>query len=390
MAGTALIVSQSVLVSDPRIRRQIDWLTGDGWTVDTLGYGVAPDDKVREHHVIGDGPRLLRSAPARAAARVLLPSALQYRLLGTGRIPRPLLRAARSGAYDLVVLNELDFAPWIADGAVFGPGRARAHLDLHEYHPPPERIGTLARKLAVRRARWTRRFIAHPWFTSRSTVASGIATLYADELGIPAPALVRNSPDFEELTPRATDPREIKLLFHGMASKIRGLPEIVAAMRELPERFTMTFMLTPNKQQIDNLRALIGDQERVRIVDPVPMRDIARTANQYDLEIIFYPSKLINYRLSLPNKFFEAVQGRIGVVVGDSPMMTELIREYGNGLIVDGWSAHDLATALAGLEASDIDGFKQGAHRAASDLNAAVEGEAFLRAVRGVSSPGSP
>jgi glycosyltransferase involved in cell wall biosynthesis len=384
MDRTALIVSHSVLVSDPRIRRQIDWLTGDGWTVDTLGFGDVPDSKVRAHHVIGTPPVLLRNAPAKALVHLLLPPATQFRLLGESRIPRGLRRQARAGAYDLVVINELEFAPWVRDSAIFGAGGTRAHLDLHEYHPASAHPNdSLARRITARRSRWTRGLIAHPAFTSRSTVASGIADLYADELGIPPLSLVRNSPPYEVLEPRPVDPRDIRLLFHGMASRVRGLDEIVGAMRELPERFSMTFMLTPNQRIIEELTASIADLPRVRIVDPVPMRELAQRVNEYDLEIIFYPSRSLNYHFALPNKFFEAVQGRIGVVIGESPMMTELVRTHGNGIIVDGWSASDLARTLAGLQAADIDAVKQGAHRAAEELNARVEGAAFLRAVDG-------
>lgn len=382
MERNALIVSHSVLISDPRIRRQIDWLTGAGWTVDTLGFGIKPDEHVRAHYVLGEPSPLLRPTIVKALVHLSLPPATQFRLLGESRVPRSLRSLARAGAYELVVFNELELAPWARDTRIFGPNRpTRAHLDLHEYHPESRRVDSLARRLTARRSRWTWRLIGHPAFSSRSTVASGIAELYAQELDIPVPALVRNSPPAEDLSPRPTDPHDIRLLFHGMASRVRGLGEIVAAMRQLPERFSMTFMLTPNQEIIDELRDSIADLPRVRIVDPAPMRELARRVNEYDLEIIFYPPRSLNYHYALPNKFFEAVQGRIGVVIGESPMMTELVRQHRNGLIVEGWTASDLAAAIGRLSAEDVDRFKQGAHHAAMVLNAEAEGAEFLRAI---------
>jgi glycosyltransferase involved in cell wall biosynthesis len=385
MDRTALIVSYSVLVSDPRIRRQIDWLVGAGWTVDTLGLGETPDPRVHTHYPVGDLSPLLRPAPVKAALSLLLPPAAQFRLLVESRIPRALRSRARAGAYQLIVINELEFAGWVRDETIFGPGRpTAAHLDLHEYHPEKPRVSSLGGRLTARRARWTRALIGHPGFATRTTVARAIADLYAEELSIPTPAIVRNSPPREDLTPRPVDPQRIRLLFHGMASRVRGLGEIVAAMRLLPERFDMTFVLTPNGTVIDELAAEIDGMPRVRIIDAFPMRDIARRVNDYDLEIIFYPPRSLNYRFSLPNKFFEAVQGRVGVVIGESPMMAELVREYGNGVIVDGWEPADLARTLEALDSDRIDEIKQAAHRAATALNAEREGDVFLAAIEDV------
>lgn len=385
MPRASLVVSYTVLVSDPRIRRQIDWLTGDGRTVDTLGFGPHPDPVVQKHFTIGKLPVILRLAPIKAALHLVLPRSLLFRLFGVSRIPRALRRLARHGHYDLIVFNELELAPWVRDARIFGPGKTRAHLDLHEFRSigarPASRIGGLAKQVAARRSRWTRNGIAHPSFTSRSTVARGISELYAEEFSIPAPAVVRNCPPFEDLHAGPVDPAEIRLLYHGMASGLRGLHEMARAMRDLPEHFSMTFMLTPNRNVIDELRATIGDQPRVRIVDPVPMLEVARAINHYDLEIIFLPPTSQNLRLALPNKFFEAVQGRLGVVTGASPMMTELIEQYGNGVVVDGWTEADLVRSLAALTPDDVTRLKQAAHRAAADLNAEREGAAFLRAI---------
>lgn len=382
MDRTALIVSHSVLVSDPRIRRQIEWLVGAGWSVDTLGLGESPDPRVRRHYEVGAPPALLRTAAAKGIVSSLLPPSTQFRLMVESRIPRDLRARARAGAYRLVVINELEFAGWVRDTSIFGPGRpTRVHLDLHEYHPEKPRVTTLRGRLTARRARWTRALIAHPAYASRSTVARAIADLYAEELGIPAPALVRNSPSREQLDPSPVDPARIRLLFHGMASRVRGLNEIVEAMRLLPERFEMTFVLTPNGTVIDELAAAIEGMPNVRIIEAFAMQDIARRVNDYDLEIIFYPPRSINYRFSLPNKFFEAVQGRVGVVIGESPMMAELVREHGNGVIVDGWEPADLARTLEQLDARGIDEVKQAAHRAADVLNAEAEGAVFLTTI---------
>ncbi len=384
MSRSALLLSHSSLIGDSRVRRQIDWLTEAGWTVDTVGFGPSPSGTVRDHFTIEPHRGLSAFAPARALARLILPARAQFRALTLPRIPHVARERAASGAYDLVVFNELDFAMWASWGREVN---ARwKHLDLHEYHEPKPRRATLAARLLSRQYTASRRSIGSAAFTSRSTVASGIAELYAAEFGIPAPVLVRNCPPFEELSPRPVDSADIRLLFHGMASRVRGLFEIIDAMRVLPENFSMTFMMTPNKDVIDDVVAYAGDQPRIRFVPPVPLAQVASAINEYDLEIIFYRPNSTNYRLSLPNKFFEAVQGRLGVVIGQSPMMAELVDRYGNGVVVPGWTSDDLAATIASLTPERVMALKSAADRAAAELNAENEGRAFLAAATGATS----
>src|SRR5690606_33982765 len=107
--------------------------------------------------------------------------------------------------------------------------------------------------------KWVRRFINHPRITTRSTVASGIATLYADEFPFERPAVIRNAPPFLDLEPTEPAPGRIRLIHHGVAQWKRGLREVVDAMRLLTERFEMTFMLAGDQRVVDELRSYAAD-----------------------------------------------------------------------------------------------------------------------------------
>lgn len=390
MSGTAsraaLVLSYSDIESDPRVRRQIDWLTGDGWTVDTLGLGGHPSPDVRDHFVLAPPPRWVTGKLGTAISHRLVPARRRFRLLLTDRIPRALLERVRDGGYGAIVFNEYEFTPWVADPRDFTPAalRARLHLDIHEYRGRGRRRRTLGGWITGNHYRWMRRHIGHPAFTSRSAVNRPIGDMYAREFGFPSPVPVRNIPPFVDQAPSAVDADRIRLLFHGMASWQRGFTEILEAMRTLPPRFTMTFMLMPHPDRIARLQAAIDvhpARDRIEIVPPAPMREIAQRINGYDLEIIFYRPLETNLELALPNKFFEAVQGRLGVVVGESPAMAEIVRQYGDGVVVSGFEASDLAAALDRVTGEDVARFKAAAHRAADELNAEQEGITFLDAI---------
>lgn len=380
----ALVVSFTQLNIDPRICRQIDWLSEDGWAVDTLGLGPHPDERVRTHFALSDEPISVGPRFVKGAIHTVLPYYARFRLIVESRIPQTLRRARR--AYELVIINDIDLLPWAVraiPGLVSTEPGAIAHLDLHEYHSWTGGNGAVTDRLLAGYHRWMTSLLASPVFTSRSTVASGIARLYATEFGIPEPSIVRNSPAFVDQRPRPVDPARIELVYHGNAELARGLSLLVEAFAMLNDRFHLTLMLTglqSGKDELRRLTANLGD--RVTFREPVPMADVARALNGYDLEVIFYPPTSPNFLYSLPNKFFEAVQGRIGVVAGESPSMVEIIEAMGNGVIVtSGWSAADLAAGISALSPESITRMKQGAAEAAASLNADREREAFLAGI---------
>ncbi len=384
-ARTALVVSYSKVASDPRVRRQIDWLLDAGWTLDTIGLDGRATDGVRSHYPLRPLHRWAQGRLGTLVTHLLLPARQRFRLLLTDRVPEAAVARIRAGDYGLVVFNEYEFAPWVGDSRDFTPDalQAQLHLDLHEYRNPLARRRTLGGRITANHYRWVRRHLAHPAFTSRTVVNVPIGRLYAREFGFPEPVPVRNAPLFVDQSPSLVDSDDIRLVFHGMPAWSRGFDQILDAMRVLPERFSMTFMLMPHADRIARLQAAIDAhpaRDRMRIVPPAPMRAIAEHINEFDLEIIFYRPIEPNLELALPNKFFEAVQGRLGVIVGESPLMADIVRKYGNGVVVPGFEAVDLAAALDSLTAVDVTRMKEASSVAARELNAEVEGRAFLAA----------
>jgi hypothetical protein len=380
----ALLISFSDLTSDPRVRKQIDWLTDSGWTVDTLGLGDHPTPQVRDHFALRDQARWVRSRLGSAFIYLLLPRMRRFALLTGNRIPAEAGRRVRDGEYSLILFNDFELIAWTRNRKVFtlAARRARIHLDLHEYREPRLALDSAWRIITNDYYRWTRSLIGDPVFTSRSTVARGLAESFAEDFGVPEPAVVRNCPPFVDQSPSPVDPEDIRIVFHGMASWARGLKQMCEALRAIDKRFSVTFMLTANRNVIAELAEYSHDLgDRVRFVPPVPMRDVGKELNHYDLEIMFYQPDSPNLVFSLPNKFFEAIQGRLGLVIGESPMMAEIVREYGNGVIVDGWSSQDLARTLSGLTAERITELKSASHTAAIAINAETERAAFLASI---------
>lgn len=389
----ALIIVDSVIARDPRVRRQIDSLASEGWIVDTIGVGDHPAAEVRDHFPLMRIRGWLRSTVGTLFVHGFLPHSLRFKLLVSDRVSPEVADRISSGAYQLIVFNDLDFMPWIANPSTFTARalNAHIHLDIHEYFPPEVKKDTLYRRFIASYNVWLRKHIGDQRFTTRSTPVRGISSLYADEFGFAPPAVIRSCPPFVEQSPRPVDPHEIKLLYHGAINPHRGVYEIVDAMRLLDERFTMTFITVGGAAQIADVKAYAhGMLDRIKFVDPVPVDEIGSFINQFDLEVMFFPWHTTNLKLALPNKFFEAIQGRLGVVIGESPMMKELVDENQLGLNVTGWSGKDLAAGISTLTAQQITEFKLAAHKVAPAFSAESERQAFLSIVQANDKPQTP
>jgi len=369
MPKSALVICYSGVGSDARVTKQIRWLEAAGYNVDVLSRGPEHPDASGEFFTIREvEARLIRIAYA------FLPSRLRFNLTVGRYVPQDRLGGRE---YDLIVVNDHHLLPWVVK---FLPSVARGPvvLDLHELY---ENNGTgLVYKLLVAHYdKWLLSFIANPVFTSHLTVAEGIADIYRDHYGLKRPGVIRNVAFYEELEPSEVDPNKITLVHHGYAAVERGIDIMLDAMLEADERFHLVLMVLGNDQSMAPLRshpAVAAGRATFR--EPVGVTEVARALNEYDLELIFFPPRFPNNKYALPNKFFEAVQGRLGVVIGDSPEIAPFVKEHGLGLMVDGWTGKDLAEALNKLTADDIMSLKRGSHAAAKELSTVGEGPRFL------------
>jgi hypothetical protein len=251
-------------------------------------------------------------------------------------------------------------------------------LDLHELYSN-NGTGLVYKLLIARYDDWLLTFMGDPVFTAYQTVAEGIADIYRDDYGLPRPGVIRNVAPYEELEPSPVDPQNIVLVHHGYAAVERGIDIMLDAMLEADARYSLVLMVLGDDRSLAPLRshpAVAAGRASFR--EPVGVTEVAKALNEYDLELIFFPPRFPNNTFALPNKFFEAVQGRLGVIIGESPEIIPFVREHGLGLVIEGWSGSDLAAALNALTAEQITDLKNASHRAARELSTIGEGPRFL------------
>jgi len=358
--------------SDARVTNQIRWLESAGYRVDVLSRG--PENYAASGRQFRIG---YPSLWLRLLIHVFLPARARFRWLVQNRLPIEELAGQR---FDIVVVNDLHLLPWVVQVAPELTS-GQVILDLHEVYSG-NGTGLVYKVLIAPYDDWLLTFMPSPVFTKRLTVAEGIADLYRDHYGVPRPGVIRNVAPYEELEPSAVDPERIMLVHHGYAAVERGIDIMLDAALLLEPRFTLVLMVLGDESSLAPLRrhpAIAAGHAEFR--EPVGVTEVARALNEYDLELIFFPPRFKNNIFALPNKFFESVQGRLGVVIGESPEIVGFVRELGLGIVVEGWAAADLARALNALSADDIAALKQASNRAASDLSTRGEGPRFIAAV---------
>jgi hypothetical protein len=208
------------------------------------------------------------------------------------------------------------------------------------------------------------------------TVGKGLALEYEKNFG-KRPVVVTNANVYTDINPSPMIPGKIRLVHHGIATPSRRLELMIDMMAVLDDRFTLDLiLLTPGFASsttagyIGHLRKLAAEDKRINLLDPVPITQVVRTVNAYDMGVFLLPPINFNYENTLPNKLFDFIQGRLGIAIGPTPEMADIVRHYGNGVIADDFTPEALARKLKSLSHGDVEAFKQHSTIAAHNLNA--------------------
>lgn len=375
-----LCISFSDITADSRVLRQLDVLAEFG-DVTTLAYGQRPARA--ENHI--EIPQSLPSLP-QTPVGVLNLGLRRYRAVELqAPAVREALRLLADREFDIVVANEARALPL----AFRVQGAPKVWCDLHEW-APEERTHVLSWKLLVSPfMRW----ICAEYLTkvdAATTINDSIARMYID-FGI-RPTIVRNAIAHRaDLKPSDADPEKIRLVHSGGAVPGRNIEAIVEAVDLLGDGYSLDLYLIPSREGDTYWRDLmrrIEDSPRTTLHSAVSPSELPDALNAHDLGVFVLPPLTPNHRHMLPNKFFDFVQARLGMVFGPSVETDRLISKHRLGVVTDGYSAEGIVQAVRELSRDDIAAFKRAADAAAevlsSEADIATERDILQLLVRGV------
>ncbi len=359
-----LCVSFSPIHADSRVLRQIEVLRRHG-EVTTVGYGPAPAGVAR-HIQVPDDAASLPQTPL-GVARLALRRHRAVELTAPGE-KAVLAEVVGSGRYDLVVANDARALP-----LAFAADSDRVYADMHEW-APEERSTILVWRVLVGpyMEHLCRTYL--PRTAAVTSVSAGLSGLYAERYALTTET-VRNSADFRaDLAPSPVDPDRIRLVHSGTADPERNIMELIDATERLGERFSLDlYLLEVPGGHLAEIRTRAAASPRVTVHDPVPPATLPTVLNQYDLGVFLYPLRTLSHLYHLPNKFFDFVQARLGLVFSPAPEIDDYLGRYELGIITRDTSADGLVEALRDLSADDVAAFKRASDSSARELSSELD-----------------
>ncbi len=361
-----LILSFSQIKRDPRVMRQIHALQDD-YQITVCGWGDAPELKLNFIAADDARPGFL------GKVFCVLMLAFHFDVLfhwGFKRNRKTFRTLAQQPTYDLILSNDLDMLPIAAKLA--RKWSAKVIADLHEYFPGQSSGWMFDALFAGYNKRECARLM--PLCYKCITVSEGIRQLYYQDIGVVC-ELIINAPNYVSQDPSPVRSDKIRLVHHGVANPDRKILELIKVVKLLDERFALDLVLVESgdREYMNEVReavASVGDQ--VKILLPFAMQEIAERLNEYDLGVCMLEVRSLSKKFALPNKLFEWIQGRLGVVAWPLPDMKSVIEQNGIGVVSDAFTVESLAKTLNSLDAVQITEFKNNAHIAAKTLNAAA------------------
>ncbi|TRW47585.1 glycosyltransferase family 4 protein [Georgenia yuyongxinii] len=362
-----LVLSFSPIAKDARVLKQVR-LFAEQYAVTTCGYGESPDGvgehiRIPDEYVYWQKDRSLLLQ--RRFAAVYRRNAVMDYLWD--RLPR--------GSFDVVLADDVDTVPLALRLAPHGG----VHADLHEYAPREKEDLARWRVFVGPYMAWLcREYVTQ--CASVTTVGQGIADEYQRVFGIPA-GVVTNAAPYVDLEPIPVG-NPIRMVHSGNAMRARGLVELVDAVVRARADVTLDLYLMPTEHDLlDELAVRSAGSGRVTIHDPVPYAHLVGTLNRYDVGVHVLPPVNFNNKWALPNKVFDYVQARLGLLVGPSPEMARMVREHDLGVVTEDFTTEATIAAIEALTPERVAAMKQAAHASAYELSAETQVQGWERAI---------
>ncbi|PFG31891.1 hypothetical protein ATJ78_2873 [Paramicrobacterium agarici] len=361
-----LVLTYTPIKSAPRALKQIAKFV-DEYEVTTAGFGERPHADVVEH--IEFTQPALRRGVAGLWDRFIYPFTLLTRLYEVTYRTAPrnkmAAKALEGREWDLIITHDVATAPL----AMSLPSTHGVVVDLHEYAPRQNEHSRLWRFLIAPYFRWIlRKYVARA--AGVGTVSQGIVDEYSRNFDF-VPELVTNATPYQEL-PVGDVGDTISLVHSGIAAPARKLEVMIEAVRDTTANVTLDlYLMHKIPEYSDKLRALAEGSDRIRFKDPVPYSELVQTLNQYDVGVSIIAPTTFNLAWCLPNKFFDYIQARLGIIIGPSPEMMRILDEYELGAVAAGFEVAEFKKTLETMTPEDVRRWKQNS----SDNARALSGE---------------
>jgi len=248
---------------------------------------------------------------------------------------------------DLLFSNDLDTLP--ANYLVSKIKNKPLIYDSHEYFTEvPELINRKGvQKVWKQIEKWI-----FPRLNFVITVNESIADLYENEYGI-RPVVVRNIPSInidgfqKSRTDLGLPTNKNILILQGSGINIqRGAEEMVEAMQFIENA---VLLIVGGGDVIGKLKQIVNDyklDEKVIIKPKLPYSELMKITHLADIGLTLDKDTNLNYRYSLPNKFFDYIHAGIPVISSPLVELKKIIEQYNIGDFIPNHDPRQIAEKI--------------------------------------------
>lgn len=365
-----MVVSMSRIVDDVRVLRHIEAIRSR-FRILTIGYGPSPEG-VQEHIEIPERLSYLPTSPKALIFNLLRRFDVSSESVAAIRFVRSKLNDLR---FDVALINDVASLPIMRYLSV------PVVVDMHEYAPLELEEDWRFRMLLMR----YNFFLCSRYLrlaTAVTTVSHGLAKRYQTEFGV-SPAVILNARDYRSLQRHTSSSANFRLVHTGLAARARQLDVMIEAVAQVPT-MTLDLYLVPARYQsrtIRKLRRLADSTTNVRVLPAVDSASLPEVINNYDLALIYVAHDSFTLRHGMPNKLFDSIQARVGIVCGPSDDIAEFCTSHQIGVSTSSFGVAELVHLLRRLDVATVDQLKVNCERVATAYHASIEGEKLCRIV---------
>ncbi len=204
--------------------------------------------------------------------------------------------------------------------------------------------------------------------------------------------LIRNLPEYQGV-PKSDRLRQhlglgsnVRIaLYQGNLQPDRGLDRLVRSAAFLERDILLVLMgrgVRDTQSQLEALIASEGTGDRVKIIAPVPYKDLLDYTASADLGLIFYAPDYPEVQMYLPNKLFEYIMAGLPILSSQVNAVAEVLKTYDVGQIFPSFVPAEIGEAINALLAdqAELERMRCNALSAArQELNWQKEGQQLIQ-----------
>jgi hypothetical protein len=278
-------------------------------------------------------------------------------------MPNDNLNFIKAKSYDLIIVEDLPLLSGILKNKCVN---SKVFFDAREYFPREIESSFFFRIFDKPRVNITLKKCI-PLLNEIYTVGEILAAEFLKDFGV-LPKVIRSVPFYFEYNCSYNIEMPFKMVHHGNANNDRGLEYMIEVVKELSGLFYLDFYLVGDVDEINKLKSVASNCEWIFFKEAVDFNNLVNILSNYDLGFYLLQPTSFNTKNALPNKFFEFIQARLGVIIGPSPEMMAIVNKYENGFVSKDFSVQSMVSLLKSLKLDDVAKMNMASNLASKEL----------------------